>query len=300
MFISPLIDKINAYDPYRIHYCNGLRAVIALFSLFCIQYFYGVNNPYFYFFYIPITCLSLELLGETSLEKTKIYLQSVIWSALGVALFCLTAHHPFLELVVVFSFSLLVYYVFIKHYPYPLVSAATILSLSAYGLNYENLNIYNVCNHFGVTLFAGFIIAGVLNLMPQKIYFQIWYRLFNHSLLLVSELIESKTPKDKAMQVFSLFPLQLRYARMHRKKHIRLLKTTSALHTFIEHYVAIKIYPDYFYENQRTIQKNLNYLSYHVQHHSPCLLELFTQSNTTEIMLYKVAKDWNELCITYF
>lgn len=102
------------------------------------------------------------------------------------------------------------------------------------------------------------------------------------------------------MQIFNLFPLQLRYARMFRKKQIGLLKTTLALHTFIEHCVAMKIYPDYFAENQTSIQKNLIYLSYHVQQHSPCLLELFSQSNMTEIMLYKVAKDWNGLCTTYF
>ena len=75
MFISPLIEKINAYDPFRIHYCNGLRALVALLSLFVINYFYSINNPYFYFFYIPITCLSLETLGETNIEKAKIYLE---------------------------------------------------------------------------------------------------------------------------------------------------------------------------------------------------------------------------------
>ena len=193
-----------------------------------------------------------------------------------------------------------VYYIFIKHYPYPLISTATILSLGAYGLNYQNLDFYMACNHFGVTLFAGIIIAGVLNLLPQKMYFHIWWRIFNHSLLLVCELIDATSPKDTAMQVLRLFPLQLRYARMYRKKQVSLLKTTVSLHTFIKHCVTIKVYPHYFSEDQITIQKNLCYLSYHVKHRSQCLLELFTQSNSTEIMLYKIARDWNELCKTYF
>ena len=300
MFISTLIDKKNHYDPYRVHYYQGIRAVIALFSLFCIQYVYGVINPYFYFFYLPITCLSLEILGETSMERTKIYLQSVTWSAFGVLLFGLAAHHPLLELLVVFSFSLWVYHVFIKHYPYPLISAATILSLSAYGLKYQNVDIYQACAHFGISLFAGMVIATVLKLLPQKMYLEIWYRIFHHSLLLAGELITASSPKDKAIQLLSLFPLQLRYARMYEKKQIGLLKTTAALHTFIEHVVAIKMYPAYFSENQTAMQKNLSYLQYHVQQRTPCLLELFTKANATEIMLYKIAREWNKLCTTCF
>jgi len=297
MFISPLIEKINAYDPFRIHYCNGLRALVALLSLFVINYFYSINNPYFYFFYIPITCLSLETLGETNIEKAKIYFLSVLWSAIGVAIFSLTANHPVLELGVVFTFSLGVYYVFIKCYPHPLISAATILSLSAYGLNYQNLNLYKVGNNFGITMLAAVIIVVVLNLFPKKMYLQIWCRIFCRSLSLANNLSLAQRPQDEALQIFKLFPLLLRYARI--SKQTNLIKTTLSLQTFLHHCIARQIYPHYFTEHKDMLQQNLNYLFIQVQQNSPCQLVKFSKSNPTAVILYNIARDWNRICENY-
>jgi hypothetical protein len=296
MFISQLIHKLNEYDPYRIHFWNGIRAIIALLSLFCIRFIYGIENPYFYFFYIPITCLSLELLGETIYEKTKIYLQAIFWSSLGVVLFNLSANHPILELIITFSFSMFVYHFFINNYPYPLISSATILSLAAYSLNYENLDFYNLLHNFSITLFAGIIIAFILNIFPKNIYLKIWYRIFLHSIQLTIELLETPSSSEKKIYLLSLFPLQLRYARMYKKKHITLLKTSALLQALINNLIAISTYPELFLENKENLKKNIIILFKNINQYTACTFDVSKKSNTSLILLHKIIKQWNQIC----
>lgn len=296
MFIYRLIEKLQTYDPYHIHYWNGVRAVIALIGLFTVNYFYAVENPYFYYFYVPMTCLSLEVLGGTVMEKNRLFMYGVFWSALAILLFGLCAHHPVLELIVIFVFSVFIYQHFIAYYQYPLISAATVLSLAAYSMNYHNIDFYMVWYHFGITIFAGTIVFAVLNLLPSKIYFLIWYRIFSQNLTLVLRLFQAQGDRQLAMKILASFPLQLRYARMPQQKRVNLLKLSARFHELVENLVAMVLFSEYFFENHQALQKNLSYLSHHVNQRTPCLLELFERSNATEELIYKIAKDWNTLC----
>ncbi len=65
MFISNLIRTIEAYDPYGLHRLNGTKVVYVLLTLFIVNLLFDIPNPYFYFFYVPITAMSAEVVGNT-------------------------------------------------------------------------------------------------------------------------------------------------------------------------------------------------------------------------------------------
>ena len=77
MFISQLKDKLHAYDLYGEHRTNGLKILFVLQFLFLFNFIYTVSNPYFYFFYVPLTAFTAEILGR-SLEEKYLFLFATI------------------------------------------------------------------------------------------------------------------------------------------------------------------------------------------------------------------------------
>ncbi|WP_240610456.1 hypothetical protein [Legionella qingyii] len=60
MFISKLIRIIEDYDPYGNHRVNGVKVTYVLLILFAVNFIFSIPNPYFYYFYIPITAMAAE------------------------------------------------------------------------------------------------------------------------------------------------------------------------------------------------------------------------------------------------
>lgn len=302
MSISQLVKQLNRYDPYHICFWNGIRAVSALIGLLTVNFIYGIHNPYFYFFYIPITCISIEILGENPYERAKLYIISVFWSALAVFVFGLSATHRGLELLTIFGFSSLTYFFFIHHYKHALVSAATILSLGGYSLNYHfaNVDIYQALNHFGLTLFAGMIVVSILFFFPRQVYWKIWHRILTKNLIQGLNFLSSPAPRQACMFLFQSFSTQLQYARMLRKPTKTLLKATILNHELLESIVVMQNYSTYSTSQITSLRQNLQTLIDVLIAKRPCPLTAIDTLTPLDRQIWQLAKEWNKLCAIYF
>ncbi len=302
MFISRLIDKILAFDPYGIGYWHGMRGVFAFLALCAVNYFYSVDNPFFYFFYLPMACLSIEMLGESFKEKIQLYIITVTWAAVTVVIFGLCSTHKMLLLFVVFSFSMFVYVFFARNYKHPLVLAPTVLSLGAFSLNYHfaNVDLCRALYHFGIMLFAGTIICAVLVLFPKHFIFKIWYRIFYATLCRSKLYLNQEYSTNCSMGLMQTMGLELQYASMLTKNYKCVLRVISAHHKLIYALVSFIEYPQYFNEDKLLIHDSLAVLSLQVKQCKPCYLTQLHNNTEIQNLVHALAKEWNKLCAIYF
>jgi hypothetical protein len=231
MFISQLKDKLHAYDKYGEHRTNGLKILFILQLLFLFNYIYSVHNPYFYFFYVPLTAFTAEILGNTLEEKYLFLLFTITGCAISIFLFGLFSVYKLFFVFFVFFYSLFLYYLVIHHLKKMLALVPLILSLAVYSLIYENAdsNFYIALNHMLETLVAmGLIFIG-LYLFPKKYYFIIWQRAFLEVLtkleFLTQELYEERI---ETIPVFSGIIIMGKYSKMlpHSIHYYSVLKIT--------------------------------------------------------------------------
>lgn len=196
MFISQLRNKLHTYDPYGEHFTNGLKAVFVLELLFLFNYVYKVPNPYFYYFYVPLTAFAAEIAGNTLEDKYLLYFFTVMGSVLAVFLFGIFSIYPLFFVFFVFGYSLLIYFTAIYKLKSMLVPAPLILSLAVYSLIYDksNSNFYLALNHSLVTLVAMLVVMAGLILFPKHYYLAIWRKAF------ISVLQNLITTADKIYQ----------------------------------------------------------------------------------------------------
>ena len=74
MFFSKLTHIIERYDRYGIHRLNGFKVVYILLILFLFNALFDIQNAYFYFFYIPITAMAAEVMGERVEQKYTFFM----------------------------------------------------------------------------------------------------------------------------------------------------------------------------------------------------------------------------------
>ncbi|RUR08647.1 FUSC family protein [Legionella sp. km772] len=206
MFISQLKDKILTYDKYGEHRTNGLKILFVLQFLFLFNYIYGVNNPYFYFFYVPLTAFTAEIIGSTLEEKYLFLFCTITGCALSIFLFGLFSVYKLFFVFFVFFYSLFLYYLVIHHLRKMLALVPLILSLAVYSLIYENAdsNLYIALNHVLEVLVAMGLIFMGLYLFPKRYYFVIWQRAFLEVLSKLEFLSEEISQEN--VQTIPIFP----------------------------------------------------------------------------------------------
>lgn len=179
-FYISLKHKLNEYDRYGEHRTNGLKAVFVLELLFLFNYVYNVPNPYFYYFYVPLTAFAAEIAGNTLKEKYLFYFFTVMGSALAVFLFGIFSIYPLFFVFFVFAYSLLIYFTAIYKLKSMLVPAPLILSLAVYSLIYDkaNTSFYIAFNHALETIVAMLVVMSGLLFFPKLYYLAIWRRAF--------------------------------------------------------------------------------------------------------------------------
>lgn len=308
MFISQLRNKLQHYDPYGEHFSNGLKAVFVLELLFLFNYVYKVPNPYFYYFYVPLTAFAAEIAGNTLEDKYLLYFFTVMGSALAVFLFGMFSIYPLLFVFFVFGYSLLIYFTAIYKLKSMLVPAPLILSLAVYSLIYDksNSNFYLALNHALETVVAMLVVMAGLLLFPKHYYLAIWRRAF------IGVLQNLITTADKIYQgeieQMAIIPgtvIMKRYSKMlsPRMKCYSVLKIT--LLTF-ELVVAMS-YLVAFYRQLRwqyiaAFHHYLERLLPQVKNRQPLTLtpqDLKIMHETYELRtLAQLIKSWNHLCTT--
>jgi hypothetical protein len=188
MYISQLINKLAEYDKYGEHRTNGLKAVFVAELLFVVNFIYAIPNPYFYYFYIPLTAFAAEVAGNTLGEKFLFYFYTVMGSILAVFLFGMFQPYKIFFVFFIFFYSLLLYHFALYKIKSMFIPAPIILSLAMYSLTYgnTNTNFYIALNHSIITFIAMLIVMSGLLLFPRKYYFKIWQQAY---VLLLGEII---------------------------------------------------------------------------------------------------------------
>lgn len=217
MFISQLRAKILAYDHFGEHRTNGLKILFALQFLFLFNFIYTVQNPYFYFFYVPLTAFAAELIGATLEEKYLFLFCTLIGCSISIFFFGVFSVYKLYFVFFVFFYSLLLYYIVIHFLKKMLALVPLILSLAVYSLIYENAdsNFYIALNHLLETVVALILILLSLYLFPKRYYLAIWQKAFadvlNKLAFLSQELCNNEV---KTIPVFQGIIVMERYSKM--------------------------------------------------------------------------------------
>ncbi|CDZ78954.1 hypothetical protein BN59_03269 [Legionella massiliensis] len=297
MFISKLDKIIEAYDPYGNHRVNGVKATYVLLILFTVNFIFDIPNPYFYFFYIPITAMAAEVIGETYRKKNLLLFYCILWSTISAFLFDILSISPFFP-IFAFFYSLLLYLLAIQSRVHRIVIAPIALSLGAYSLLYREVNtsFYSVLNNSLNTLIAMTVVLAALALFPRSYYYRLWLRALD---LLITQIIEhlSLMMENKRIRFDPVrghtthlvrftnllpknFPLQTiwRINLLINRLHLS-VSVTEANTIMVEK------------EKVSLFMQNLQILKKAIEEERPCTLE-----TAQWIILNKLVKSWNQLC----
>lgn len=306
MFISQLKDKINAYDRYGEHRTNGLKSVYLLELMFIFNFFSSIHDPYFYYFFVPMTCFAAEIVGNTVKEKYLFLICSVAGSAISIFFFGVFSIYKIFFVMFVFGLSALLYYIVIKKLRNMLPVVPLILGLAGYSLIYGNMNdnFYVALNHALETLAALIVMVAGLLIFPKTYYLAIWRKAFCEVVfnleMLTAKICEGEV---KHVAIFSGIVVMERYSKMlpKEKKSYTILKIT--LLTF-ELVVSMSYLVTF--EKQlrvgymRVLHQYLIRLCEACKKREPIVItqqELAVFNETHELwVMYKLILSWNYLC----
>lgn len=182
--IITLKNIIEKYDLYGEHRLNGVKVVYIILVMFFINMVYTIPNPYFNYFYVPITAMNAEIVGTTPKAKYILFFYTVIGAIISVFLFDLTVSYPIFFLIFVFFYSIALYLMALHWIKNLMVPVPLILSLAVYSLVYGQIStdFYIALNNALITLLATVIITACLILFPKRYYFRAWMRALLHLL----------------------------------------------------------------------------------------------------------------------
>ncbi|VEB33966.1 phage minor tail protein [Legionella sainthelensi] len=298
MFISRLTHIIEAYDPYGNHRVNGMKAAYVLLILFAVNFVFSIPNPYFYYFYIPLTAMAAEVVGETMKKKNLLLFYCILWSAVSAFLFDIFSITPFFP-VFAFFYSFLLYLIAIKSRMHTIVIAPVALSLGAYSLLYGEINtsVYAVLNNCLNTFIAMAVVFAALAFFPRSYYYRLWLR----SLLLLMAQITEHLSLMVANQRIIFDPVRghtthlVRYARMlPRSFPLRSIWKINLLMNQLHLLVCVTEAEAIMMDSEKInlfIQK-LQVFKEAIEKERPCDL-----AETPWVILNKLVHSWNYLCL---
>ncbi|CEG56130.1 hypothetical protein [Legionella fallonii] len=306
MFISQLKDKVLAYDRYGIHRVNGLKALFLLELLFIFNFIYTVNNPYFYFFYVPLTAFTAEVVGTTLEEKSLFLFFTITGCAFSIFLFGVFSVYRTFFALFVFFYTALLYYVVIHKLKKMLALVPLILSLAVYSLIYVNAdsNFYIALNNTLHTLAAMVLMLVGLYMFPKIYYLSIWRRAFC-DVVTHLEILTEKICREEVntIPIFSGIIVMERHCKMlsRKMKYFSILKITLLAFELI---MSISYLVSF--------QKNIKIQYIRLFHHylvimrdavrmkdpvfiDPKELPLFNETHELKI-LHQLILSWNYVC----
>lgn len=307
MFISQLKNKLLAYDQYGEHRINGTKALFVLELMMVFNFFSSMQNPYFYYFYAPLTCFTAEITGTTLEEKYLFLFCTLVGSALSIFLFDVLSVYNVFFVFFVFFYSIGLYALVLQILPNMLVVVPLILSVASYSLIYGSFhegNFYVALNHALQTLAATLVAFIALYLFPQKCYFVIWRRAFCDVIAnLESFSLKIINQEAKTVVISSGTIMMSRYAKMlpRRMKYLTVLRLTMLAFELV-------MGMSYLFSFQKQMKKSyvvvlhayLAKFSEACKRHKPLTLkpqELSAFNETHELKtLYKLIVSWNYLC----
>lgn len=300
MFISTLAKTIETYDPYGEHRLNGLKGVYVFMILCAFNMIYGIPNPYFNYFYVPLTALTAEMMGETIPAKYWLFFHVTMGSIVAIFLFNITVSYPLLFILFVFVYSVSHYLVALHFIKNIFIPIPITLSLAIYSLVYGPLNtdVYVAMNNAFITFFAMLMVIAALLLFPLKYYFRLWQRAY---LLLLEQVLENfqQIQKNQSIPVIVQGHLvrMLKYTNMlPRKLPIRLILKINVLMNDLR-VLSCVIDHDLIKVSERELQyliDNIALLAKAIKDKTICSLLPFVDGDNKT--LYQMIQSWNKLC----
>jgi hypothetical protein len=298
---SSILDRIRhqieTYDKYGEYRINALKGVYIFFILAMVNMIYGVSNPYFNFFYLPLTALTAEMVGETKKSKYWLFFHVTMGAIIAVFLFNILVPYPLFFVLFVFVYSFL-HYIIALHviknifFPIPIV-----LSLAAYSLVYGEINtdIYIALNNALISLIAMFVIMAALLLFPSYYYFKAWWRAY---ILLLKQILENLNHVQNNQPITTLvrghFIKVIQYSQMLSRKFpifsilkINVLVNELRIFSSVIDQEEVKIDSN----DLNSLIANLNFFIESVEKKSLCSV-----SNEKNRALQKMIYSWNYLC----
>lgn len=180
MFISTLKNLIEKYDLYGEHRLNALKGVYILAILETFHMMYSVSNPYFNFFYVPLTALTVEMTADTLASKYRLFFHATMGAIVAVFLFNMFVPYPLLFIIFVLCYSITHYIIALHFVKSIFVPIPIALSLAAYSLAYGELNtdFYVALNDAIISLAAMLLCLSALVLFPRSYYYRLWLRAY--------------------------------------------------------------------------------------------------------------------------
>ena len=205
MFISKLTQRVEQYDPYGFYRLNGIKIVYVLLVMYGCNVFFDIKSPYFFYFYMPLTVISLEFVAETIKDKYTIFIHTMLQTLLLIMCLSIAIWFPLFFILFTFlSASSLYLMVFHKKY-LSLTAVSTSLSLAAYSFNYINFNsnLFNLIISISDSLLASLIIIAACILFPRRYYYRLWsralYLLMQDTLLQLTRYTSSDKTNKKSI-----------------------------------------------------------------------------------------------------
>lgn len=292
--IKSSFDTYDKYGEYRI---NALKGIYIFFILATFNMIYSVPNPYFYFFYLPLTALTSEMLGENKPAKYWLFFHATMGGIVAVFLFNLFIPYPIFFEFFVFFYSIIHYLIALHIVKNLLIPIPLALSLASYSLVYGEIStdIYIDLNHILISFSAMLIIMAALLLFPSYYYFKAWHRAY---LLLLKQILENlyciQLNQPIQILVKGHITKAVKYSHMlsHRFPVFSVLKTNLLAND-------LRILSSSIDQKEIVIQPHtLNHLITHLQLFIEAV-EKKTQcmvSNEKNVTLQKMIHSWNYLC----
>lgn len=295
MYISKLIHTIETYDPYGIHRVNGIKVVYVLLILFAVNGLFYIPNPYFYFFYVPITAMTAEVQGATIADKFKLFIGVTAGTIIMVVIFNSLYTYPLFFIFFSYLATFSLYWLVLHKHPTKLLIVPIILSLVSYSLNYRTINgdDYAIINHAITTLVAMTIVIAALLLFPRSFYYRIWLRAFGHMVTLCrNNFLALQLPGGKVAHM----PMHT----IHLVNFSHMVPPHMAVYSI--HKITILIHELYLQScmvedktpsiQQQKIIDNLRLLFDAIDNERPCRLTFDNEDG----IVSKIITSWNYVC----
>lgn len=301
--VKQLHNQLRKYDPYGEHLVNGLKAVFILELLFLFNYVYTVTNPFFYFFFVPMSAFAAEIAGKTLQQKYIFLFFTIMGSTLAIFLFGVFSTYKTFFIFFIFAYSLLIYFTAIYKLHNMSVPAPLILSIAIYSLIYNNSNsnFYIALNHALQSITAMLIMFAGLILFSKKYYLTIWYRAFSSVLSEIQSAVDKITNQQMTtMPIISGTLIMEQYANMlsRRMSHFSVLKITLITFELITQLAAWTICPENIkITHQQLFASHLQRFTAAVKLKHPLTIQKADFPDFYALQaLYKLILSWNYLC----
>ena len=307
MFISRLKDKLADYDKYGEHRINGLKVLFVVIVMLIFELVSSLKNPYFYFFFVPLTSFTAEIIGRSLKEKYLFLITAILGASISVFCFGVFSIYKTFFVFFVFFYSSALYYFFIYKHQKMLPLVPLMLGLASYSLIYVNrdVNFYIALNHLLITLYALLVICFALFIFPKYYYYKIWRNAFYDVLVNMAGFCEQLcTEEVKTVKIFSGIIMMERYSKMlpRNLKIYSILKITLltfelvlSMSYFLSFEKEIRI------EYIKTMRKFLLQLCDACKSRRQLVItpqdaKVFSVTHQLQV-LYRLILSWNYLCI---